>query len=250
MKFGERSAEVGNLQRFLSSMDFRDVEGKRLIIDEHFGSKTQHALCAFQFSEGLNMSGTFDALTSSVARAKGFIPFVQAQNFTPKHPKFRDVSLIVIHTMETAETDGTAENIASWFAGKNKKYPAPRASAHYMIDNDSIVQSVRDDDVAWGAGKVNDYAIHFEHAGTAKQSAEQWGDEYSTAMLKRSAALLSRKCKTYGIPLVRLTDSELRAKKSGVCGHDQVSRVFGGTHWDPGPHFPWDLYLATARESL
>ena len=71
------------------------------------------------------------------------IPFEQAKNFT-KGRNGHKVSLIVIHTMETPESEGRAKQVAAWFAGGT----APQASAHYMVDDKQVVQSVDDDDIA------------------------------------------------------------------------------------------------------
>ena len=35
----------------------------------------------------------------------------------------------------------------------------------------------------------------------------------------------------------------------GITGHSDVSRAFGGTHWDPGPNFPIEFYLALVGAS-
>ena len=85
------------------------------------------------------------------------IPFVQARNFTKGRSNKIDV--LVIHTMETPENHDTAESVSNWFAGSS----APRASAHYCIDDNSIVQCVHDADVAWHAPGANHNGLGFEH---------------------------------------------------------------------------------------
>lgn len=172
------------------------------------------------------------------------IPFVQAAHYTPT--RGRQIDLIVIHTMESPEKPSTAEDVAAWFAGSS----APQASAHYCIDNNSIVQCVRDRDVAWAAPHANHNGLHFEHAGTAKQTAAQWADAYSSAMLRRSATLVAGKCKEYGIPVVRLTVAGLTAGQRGIVGHLDCSQAFGGTHFDPGGSFPWTRYLELVRARM
>lgn len=172
--------------------------------------------------------------------------FVQAKSYSKANRGVFDVSLVVIHTMEAPEKAATAENVAAWFAGPN----APKASAHYNVDSDSIVQSVAEADVAWHAGPVNGFSIGIEHAGYAKQTVEEWGDPYSVAMLERSAELVGRICRRYKIPVRRLTDADLsRGERRGLCGHvDVTNGLTGGKgHWDPGPHFPWAWYLDRVR---
>lgn len=172
--------------------------------------------------------------------------FLQAKNYSKgrKGP----VTLVVIHTMEAPEKEATAENVASWFAGKD----APQASAHYNVDSDSTVQSVLETDTAWHAGPVNGYSIGVEHAGYAKQTAAEWADTYSLACLERSAELVADICTRHGIQPVRVTAEDLAAgARAGVCGHVDVTKgLKAGTHWDPGPHFPWDFYLARVRAHM
>lgn len=170
--------------------------------------------------------------------------FVQAKNYSRANRSAID--LVVIHTAECGETAKADENVAGYFAGAH----APMASAHYTVDADSITQSVLEKDIAWHAGPVNGYSIGIEHAGYAKQSPAEWADAYSLAMLERSAELVGDICKRYGIPVRRLTAEDLaRGERHGICGHVDVTKgLKAGTHWDPGPNFPWNAYLDRVAE--
>ncbi len=166
--------------------------------------------------------------------------FVQARNYTKANRTAID--LIVIHDMEYPKRMTAAEDIAAWFAGPK----APQASAHFCVDADSVVQCVLEQDVAWHAPGANNNGIGIEHAGYARQTAAEWGDAYSLAMLTLSARLTATLCLRYQIPAVRLTATDLKAKQRGICGHADVTAAFGkpGGHWDPGPGFPWSDYLS------
>lgn len=173
--------------------------------------------------------------------------FIQARNYTPTSG--RDVDLGVVHTMEAPEKTTTAENVANWFAGST----APKASTTYNIDSDSIVQSVREKDVAWCAPGANHDGIHLEHAGYAAQGRSDWQDPYSQAMLKLSAKLMADICRRHAIPVVKLSSAQVRAGHRGLCGHIDVTRAFperGGTHTDPGSSFPWEQYLQLIKAEL
>jgi N-acetyl-anhydromuramyl-L-alanine amidase AmpD len=173
------------------------------------------------------------------------VRFIQARNFTRGRESSIDV--LVIHTMENKESPDSAENIASWFAGGS----APQASAHYCIDNNTVVQCVRDEDVAWHAPGANHDGLGFEHAGTAKQTGRDWTDEYSKSMLERSAQLVAEKCVKYRIPPVWLTPADLQAGRRGITSHNNVSKAFGrSTHWDPGVGFNVQRYLARVRQAM
>ena len=174
------------------------------------------------------------------------IKFVQAKNWREKRTKA--IRLVVIHTMEYPERPTGAEWCADYFAGPN----APMASPHYSVDNDSIVQSVREDSVAFTAGGsnssgTNDDGIHLEHAGYSAQGHDGWADPYSIQMLDLSARLSADIAVRRSIPIRRLTTAQLRAGEAGFIGHVDSSAVYGGTHTDPGPTFPWEAYLALVR---
>lgn len=174
-------------------------------------------------------------------------PFVQATHFYVGHR--RPVRLVVIHDMEAAESRTTAENVARWFASGAS---APRASAHFCVDQDSIVQCVRGGDTAWHAPGANADGIGIEHAGYARQSRDQWlADD---AMLNLSALLSAELVTVLGrfgvtVPLRRLSVAEVAdGRTPGFCGHIDVSSAFHrSSHTDPGLHFPWRDYLAKVQ---
>jgi N-acetyl-anhydromuramyl-L-alanine amidase AmpD len=174
--------------------------------------------------------------------------FVPAKNFTlVDAARPRTIKHLVLHSMEAQEKAGVAYRVALYFAEKN----APQASAHYCIDSAEIVQSVADKDVAWHAPGCNQTGIGIEHAGFAKQTAEQWMDPYSKAMLKLSVELAADLCKRHGIPPVALDASALREGKAGITTHAAVSEAFKrSTHWDPGPGFPLKWYVKAVAELL
>jgi N-acetyl-anhydromuramyl-L-alanine amidase AmpD len=158
----------------------------------------------------------------------------------------RTVDLVVIHTMEAPEKGTTAESVARYFQTTDRD-----VSSHYCIDNDTIVQCVREEDVAWCAPGANHNGIHLEHAGYAKQSASDWEDEYSQAMLDRSARLTADVCKRYRIPVTWLHPTDLLAGKRGITSHNNVSKAFKrSTHWDPGKGFPIEPYLSLVRKYM
>ena len=180
------------------------------------------------------------------------IPFVQAKWYI--HPtKNRHPQLIVIHSMEAPEKGVTAENVAKYF--QTTKRPA---STQYCVDNNSIVQCVQCSDICAGAPNANQKGIHIEHAGYARQTREQWLDEYSLDMLRLSAML----CRVILIPKFHiearwLTVQEVaRHKKdpkiTGFCTHADVTAAFKqkGGHTDPGVNFPKDIYMRLVKGEI
>jgi N-acetyl-anhydromuramyl-L-alanine amidase AmpD len=154
----------------------------------------------------------------------------------------RPVRLVVIHDMEFPETARAAEVIAHDFATRTAKNPG---SAHINVDNDSIVQCVKDNDIAFAAPGANRDGIQIELAGFGSQTREQWLDNYSEALLQRGADAAAQYCLKYGIPPIHITNQQLAAGAKGIIGHYQATAVYHeSTHTDPGNAFPWDYFIS------
>jgi N-acetyl-anhydromuramyl-L-alanine amidase AmpD len=247
-------------QTFMNSCGKLGKNGKPLTVDGDYGDNSRYATISFQSYYNLPQSGQVDEATLKAAGALGFkapaeivskYPFVPAKWFTPG-PRRCPITVLVIHDMEAPEGPKTAENVASYFKDPKDKDGNPvKASAHYNVDSDSIVCSVKDEDIAWHAPGANSNGIGIEHAGYARQTREEWLDEYSTATLKRSAKLVAELCIKYGIPVKWLTVDELKANQSGICGHVDITNAFNGGkgHTDPGPGWPRDIYIQWVQEA-
>lgn len=153
------------------------------------------------------------------------------------------IRLFVIHDMEAPEKSTTAEAVARYFSTTDRK-----ASAHYCIDSDSVVQCVHDGDTAFGAAGANLDGLHFEQAGYARQTEAEWLDPYGLAMFGHGGVVLRAKSKEHGVPLRWLSDAEIKdGRTRGLCTHGDISRCFPASstgHTDPGPNFPRARALA------
>jgi hypothetical protein len=152
--------------------------------------------------------------------------------------------LLCLHSIESTNLKGAAEGAGAWFADRRSA-----GSAHYGVDNDSIQRYLSLDRIPWAAPSVNLAGIHYEQMGTAAWTRAQWLEK-AKPTLDRTAWLLARHSKRFAIPLRTLTDAELRAGKRGVITHVQATRVFGGTHTDPGKGYPIDWVMDRARHYL
>lgn len=262
MMLGSRGQDVRGWQSLLRERGFVGKDGKQLSVDGDFGANTEWATQTFQGRYGLAATGVVDAATFNVA--SGLPPlaaatFRQARNFKPLTGAMRKIDLVVIHTMESPEKGDTAESCANWFATQpvngtidpktGRKFGG--TSAHYAIDSDSVVQCVREKDVAWAAPGANHNGVHLEHAGYARQTAAEWADDYSQRMLKRSAELAAEVCGRFVIPAWRVDAAGLRANARGITTHADVTLAFKlGSHTDPGPAFPMDQYLGWVLDAL
>jgi len=167
------------------------------------------------------------------------VDLIRARYFT--HAQLgRQVSLLVLHSMEHPEKPGTARAVAQWFASPD----SPEASAHYCVDDREVVRCVEEQDVAWAAPGANQNGIHIEHAGYANQSERDWLDEYSLSMLRVSARLAADICVRHKIPARALAPVDLKNGLAGITTHAAISVAFRKSdHWDPGPSFPMSTYL-------
>lgn len=168
--------------------------------------------------------------------------FVEAAGFTKGRPDGPPL-WIVVHDMEAGESSIRAESTAAYFAsgagGRD-------VSAHYCVDDNSVVQCVRLADSAWTVGnrQGNNRGINWELSGFARQTRAEWLDEFGLAMFAQMAPIVRADAAKYGIPLQRRTVAELRNLRPGVTSHNELRLAFGGTdHTDPGPNFPWDVFL-------
>lgn len=153
--------------------------------------------------------------------------------------------VIVIHYTAGAERSTSAEDGAAYDAKRTDG-----VSTHYFHDRDSTVQCVHTTDRAnaayWHGNRIG---IQHELCGTV-QTRAQWLDPASDATLTNAARQVARDCHRWNIPAVQLTAAQVRAGQRGICGHADITRAYpedGGDHTDPGPAFPWDVFLDRVR---
>jgi hypothetical protein len=158
------------------------------------------------------------------------------------------VQFIVIHDTEGSSHAQSAEDGAAYDARRTDG-----TSTHYFVDNDSIVQCVRTNDVAYAAfWNGNQKGIQYELCAKASFSKATWLDSgYGLPMLQRAAVQVARDCKKWGIPVRKITSSQMAAGQKGICGHGDVSVAYpqdNGDHTDPGPNFPWTEFIAMVQD--
>lgn len=244
LRRGDKGEAVGAWQVELGRAGFRTD------VDRDFGPRTEMATKRLQMAARIDQDGVVGPATRAAAKrlagdtepAPSPIPFVQARNYK-RIVGPRQVGLVVLHSMESAEKPDTAEAVAAWFASAK----APMASAHYCVDSNSVVQCVREEDVAYAAPGANHNGIHVEIAGRASQSSADWSDTYSQATIARAAKLVADICVRHTIMPVAVDVAGLLRGERGITTHAAVSKAFKkSTHWDPGPSFPLDRLVELA----
>lgn len=169
--------------------------------------------------------------------------FIQARHLTSTDG--RQIDLLVVHDAEFPEKPTAAEELARFFATTTRE-----ASAHVNCDNNSVVRSVRDKDIAFAAPGANHDGLHAEFAGVAAQTARDWNDPFSKAMLfDVGVPVFGRWAEAYEIPAVFLDANDLKAQRRGITTHAQVSLAFRlSTHRDPGVGFPIADFVQAVRK--
>lgn len=150
------------------------------------------------------------------------------------------ISLIAVHTNEgpndsTGSPDPGAENLITWMENNGVSY-------HVVVDDDSRPRQVTDDRASWSLRTGNARSLNVCFIGRAAFSRAEWLRHDN--MLRLGADQVREWCDRYGIPKVKLTAAQVGADQRGVCGHwDWTVGKRDGSHTDPGPNFPWDVFI-------
>lgn len=175
------------------------------------------------------------------------IPFLQARYYTEVPVVSpRKIDLIVIHAAVVAPVSGQALWLQKYCANNDRQ-----ASWHYAVDDASITQSVREEDVAWHAPGANRNGIGIELATTGMPKPEIWADPYHQKMLTLTEFLVAGICSRRKIEPFFVDANGLLEGRRGITTHAQVSEAFKkSSHMDPGPDFPMDSFVARVKARL
>lgn len=148
------------------------------------------------------------------------------------------IDLVVMHSTEGA----TAEAAARWFAN-----PASKGSAHICVDDHTCYRTLADNRIPWGAPGANYHGFHIEQAGRAVWPTSTWAQLHDKT-LRRAAFKAALHCKRYGIKVRWLNAEALKLGiRNGITDHDECSKAFGGSHWDPGAGWPRSIFMGYVR---
>lgn len=166
---------------------------------------------------------------------------------------------VVIHAtcpdvgFPSASRKGRAVSTANYFAS-----PSSGGSAHYVCDIGETVQCLSESTIGWHA-PPNPHSLGIEICADGGSHAsfrvpghaytrEQWLDPRVWPAVERAAVLCRQLCDKYGVPKRKLSVSDLKAGRRGVCGHTDVTDAWHQSdHDDPGPWFPWDKFMAVVN---
>lgn len=159
------------------------------------------------------------------------------------------VKRIVIHA--TCPTDGgfpgSSEPDTAWGTARYFQNPASGGSAHTVSDTDNLVRCLPENVVAWHA-PPNDGSLGNEVGGQVWYTREQWLHPRVRMAWERTAHESARQALRWGVPIVKLSVNDLLDDRPGFAGHVDVSRAFRQSdHTDPGPNFPWDIFMLRVK---
>lgn len=152
-----------------------------------------------------------------------------------------------------ASAAGKAVSTARYFQSSGSG-----GSAHYVVDVAETVQCLAENVIAWHAppnGKSLGVEIcsdggsktSFRNPKVAYTRAQWLSPQVWPAVL-RAARLTRQLCDKYDIPVTKLSASDLKAGREGICGHVDVSNAWHQSdHDDPGPDFPWPEFMAAVK---
>lgn len=128
------------------------------------------------------------------------------------------------------------------------------ASSHVGIDSRETLAYVPYSRAAWTMRAANPISDQAEVCGFARWTRSQWlstdvvdGVEAPAIMVARFADWVRARCIARLIPIRKLMTAQVAAGQAGVISHADYTQATGdGTHWDPGPGFPWDLVIQRA----
>jgi N-acetyl-anhydromuramyl-L-alanine amidase AmpD len=173
------------------------------------------------------------------------IPFRQAKYLNVLTAP-RKIDLVVIHCAEVLPGAQGAEWLLRYCAENDRV-----ASWHYAVDQDSVTQSVRENDVAYHAPGANARGIGIELATVGQPTAAEWADPYHQKMLTLAAWLTAGICARHKIDPFFVDAGGLLEFRRGITTHSEVSRAYKkSNHQDPGPNFPAAAFLAKVKARL
>lgn len=144
------------------------------------------------------------------------------------------IDTILIHTTQGHNRDGLSDviGLGNFFIG------ASDVSAHVGCDLEGHEgRYVRDRHKAWTSGDWNSRSLNIELIGFAEWKNWYWRRNYRRG-LSRAAKRVAHWSIKHGIPI-------RKQAPNGVAGHVDISGP--GGHWDPGPGFPWRVFLLWSR---
>lgn len=121
-------------------------------------------------------------------------------------------------------------------------------SSHAGCDNSKTVTYVDTGYASWTLLNGNSRSVNMEICGWASWTRDQWlGPQ--RGRLVQAANWARQMCDRFGIPKRHIGAAGVARGEAGIIGHiDYTNGAKDGNHWDPGPGFPWDVFIDLVNE--
>lgn len=150
------------------------------------------------------------------------------------------IALVAIHTAEGATTAKALRDYLD--------QPSVEASYHKLVDDTEVITYLPDYLSAWAMLSGNHRSLQLCFTGFAAWPRSEWLAH--DTMLRQGASEVAAWCAAYKIPTLKLTPLQVGNDWWGICGHlDWTLGKHEGTHTDPGPYFPWDVFIGYVLEA-
>jgi hypothetical protein len=160
-----------------------------------------------------------------------------------REPRMSTGRIQVIHVNVGPDREGGARALVANVLERN----GPDGGGyHWVHDNRESIRTASDNQLVYGAkgGSANALGLHYCIIGSPDQTAADWTDAYSIAAIEQCAKQVAADALAKNLPI-----EHRPGEFYGQCGHHDVTIAFKvrGGHYDPGPNFPWPLFMDRVR---
>lgn len=153
--------------------------------------------------------------------------------------------LAVVHTAESLPDftlpDTSGESLAKYASSTTRS-----VSWHATVDSDGPIPMLPDTYVGFHVINYNSCSVGMEIA--TKASGWAVSDPlWQARILDQAANQVAWWCKTYSLSVRRLTKAEADTGARGIVDH---ARLDPERRTDPGPAFPWDVFLQSVSAKM
>lgn len=116
-------------------------------------------------------------------------------------------------------------------------------SSHAGCDNTKTVTYIDPAYASWTLLNGNSRSVNMEICGWARWTRDEWLGPQKGRLIQ-AANWARQMCDRFGIPRRYIGAQGVARGEAGIIGHvDYTNGAKDGNHWDPGPGFPWDVFI-------
>jgi hypothetical protein len=121
-------------------------------------------------------------------------------------------------------------------------------SSHAGCDNTKTVTYIDPIYASWTLLNGNSRSVNMEICGWARWTRDEWLGPQKGRLIQ-AANWARQMCDRFGIPKRYIGSQGVARGEAGIIGHvDYTNGARDGNHWDPGPGFPWDVFISLVNQ--